>query len=84
MNFIQPQKENIYSLSTTITHQGPFLLAWLTLTPAWTSNYINYKVWGEITYLFPNFNASSVEIYDWISDFIPPFIGHVITYPWWD
>ena len=24
----------------------------------WISNYINYKVWDEITYVFPNFNGA--------------------------
>ena len=24
---------------------------------SWISNYIDYKVWDEITYLFPNFNG---------------------------
>ena len=36
--------------SPSNSHQGPHLLTWLTLIPAWISNYIHYKVWGEITY----------------------------------
>ena len=36
---------------------GPFYgFIGLTLIPAWIS-YMNYKVWEEITYLFPNFNV---------------------------
>ena len=37
----------------------PFYEHWLTLIPAWISNYIHYKVWDEITYpfLFLNFNG---------------------------
>ena len=40
----------------------PFYLHGLTLIRAWISNYINYKVWGEITYRFINFNGATVEV----------------------
>ena len=39
--------------------------------PAWKSNHIHDKVWSEITYPFPNFNGITVEIWEWISNFIP-------------
>ena len=48
--------------------------------PAWVSNYIHYKVYNEITYPFPNFNSATIEAYEWISNFIPHFTGHMITY----
>ena len=32
------------------------------------------KVWDEITYPFPNFNGVTVEVWEWISNFIPHFI----------
>ena len=51
--------------------------------PAWISNYTHYKVWDEITCPFPNFNGGAVEAWEWISNFIPHFSGHVITYPCW-
>ena len=35
----------------------------------------------EIIYLFSNFNGIAVEFWEWISNFIPYFTGHVITYP---
>ena len=35
----------------------------------------------EITYPFPNFNGCTIEILEWISDFIPYIIMTVITYP---
>ena len=38
------------------------------------------KVWDEITYPFLNFNGCTVEVYEWISNFIPYFIMDVITY----
>ena len=56
----------------------------LTLIPAWLSNYIHCKVWGEITYLFPNFNGFTVEVWEWISNFVPHFTGNAITYSCWD
>ena len=31
------------------------------------------KVWGEITYPFPNFNGCTVELWEWISNSISPF-----------
>ena len=50
-----------------------FLLTWFNLNPAWISIYINYKVWDEISYPFPNFNGCTVEVYEWISNFILHF-----------
>ena len=40
------------------------LLTWITLIPAWISNYIHYKVCDEITYPFPNFSGGAVEVWD--------------------
>ena len=45
-------------------------------------NYIHYEVWEEITYPFPNFNGYTVEVWEWISNFILNSAGHVITYPY--
>ena len=42
------------------------------------------KLWDEITYPFPNFNGSIVEVLEWISNLIPYFIMDAITYPWKD
>ena len=33
---------------------------------------------------FPNFNGAAVEVWEWISNFIPHFTWHVRTYPCWD
>ena len=41
-------------------------------------------MWDEITYPFLNFKGCTVEVYEWISNVIPLFIKHVITYPCWD
>ena len=61
----------------TIT--GPFYWHVLDLIPAWISNCTQYIMWGEITYPFPNFNGATVEVWEWISNFIPHFIIDVIT-----
>ena len=47
---------------------------------AWISNHIPSKVWDEITYLFPNFNGCTIEVWERICNFIPHFIIGVITY----
>ena len=43
------------------------------------------EVWGETSYLsIPKINGCTVEVWDWISNFIPHFIMGVITYPYCD
>ena len=64
--------------------QSPFYYYGLILNPAWISNHMHRKVWDEITDPFPNFNDCAVEVWEWISDFIPHIIMTVITYPCWD
>ena len=34
-----------------------------------------------MTHLLPEFNGATVEVWEWISNFILHFNGHVITYP---
>ena len=63
---------------------GPFYKQGLTLIQSSISNHIHYKVWYEITYPFPSFNGATVEVWEWMSNFISHFTGHVITYPCWD
>ena len=70
-------------LDIETTHRDSFYLYGLTLIPAWKRNYIHYNVWGEITYPFPNFSSATVEVREWISDFIPQFTEYMITYPCW-
>ena len=57
--------------------QGPFYLYRITLTPAWMSNFTYHKIWDGITYLFPKFNNEAVEVWEWISNFIPDFIDYL-------
>ena len=56
--------------------QRPFFWYRINLILAWTSNYIYHK--DENSYPFPDFNF--IELWDWISNIIPHFTGHVITY----
>ena len=55
---------------------------WLILTfiAAWTSNHMPSKVWNEITYPFPNFHGCTIEVWEWIRNFIPHFIMIAIIY----
>ena len=39
------------------------------------------EVWDEITYPFPNFNGCTVEVWEWINNFIPHFIMVTINFP---
>ena len=41
---------------------------------------MQWALWDETTYPFPNFNGPTV----WISTLIPQFIMYAITYPQWD
>ena len=78
---------NIYIMHKSVTQRvlnmkqrhairDPFYYHGLTL--------IHYKVGYEITYLFPNFNGCTVEVWERISNNLPHFTGHVITYPRWE
>ena len=40
-------------------------------------------MWDEFAYLFLNFNGATVEVKEWISNFILHFIMDVIAYPCW-
>ena len=42
------------------------------------------KMWDEITYQFPNFISATIEVWEWISNFILHFITDVISYSCWD
>ena len=52
--------------------------------PAWRCNHICSKVWYETTYSFLNFNGCTVEVWEWISNFMPHFMMRVVTYTCWD
>ena len=37
-------------------------------------------MWDEIIHPSPNFNGATVEVWEWMSNFIPHFTWHVVTY----
>ena len=39
------------------------------------------KLCDEITNPFPNFNSATVEVWEWLSNYIPNFMIDAITYP---
>ena len=54
----------------------PRLLTWINfIISAWINNYIHYKMQVEITYPFPNFNSATIEIWEWMSNFILHFMA---------
>ena len=64
-------------------HGAPLLLTRFNFNPS--------EVWDVITNPFPDFNGVTaevweytVEVWEWISNFIPHFIGYVITYQCWE
>ena len=63
------------------TFQLPLLLTWFNFNPSMNKYHMPGKVWDGITYPFPNFNGATVEVWEWINNFIPHFIMDVITYP---
>ena len=86
LRFQQVQLDPDTVLGLPTHNMAPFHEHGLTLTsPPWISNYIHYKMRDEITDPLPNFNNFVVEVWEWISNFIPHFTGHdVITYPCWE
>ena len=46
----------------TFTIFSPFYSHGITLIPAWISNQMPSKVWGEITDPIPTFNSATVEV----------------------
>ena len=45
---------------------GPFYWYGLTLSPVWISNHLSSKVWDQMIYPFPKFNAWTIEFWEWI------------------
>ena len=35
-------------------------------------------MWDKISYPFPNFSGATVEVWEWINNFISQYIGHVM------
>ena len=55
---------------------GSFYWHELPLIPAWISNHMHSKMWDEIIYPFPNFSDSTIEVWEWISNFIQFYVWY--------
>ena len=63
---------------------GPLLSTWINFIPAWVSNHTPSKEQDEIIYPFSNFNGwLTVEVWEWMHNFITHIAMDVITYPCW-
>ena len=49
---------------------GPTLLTGINLIPACISNLIYYEIWDEITCPFANSNGTTIEVWEWINNFM--------------
>ena len=65
-------------IDTGVHVVGPLLLRQIDLIQTCISNHMPSELWYELLYPFPNFNAATVEVWEWISNFIPHFITDVI------
>ena len=52
--------------------------------PVWINNLMPIEMRYESTYPFLNFNGTSIEVWEWISNFLSHFILNVITHACWD
>ena len=78
---ICPQKYQSLTAIMSLWHRGAFCYHGLTSIPLWVSSYMHHKVRDEITYPFPNFNGTTIEVWEWIHNLISHFTGYMITYP---
>ena len=67
-----------------VYYLGHPLLAPINFIVTWVSIYISYKLCDEITYSFSNFKNTAVEVWEWMSNFIPHFTEYVINYTCWN
>ena len=70
---------NLDSIIYVYITMGPFHWHWLTLIPAWISNYISSQMRSENIYPFRKFSVQTVYVPEWIRYFIPHFNRHMIT-----
>ena len=64
-----PEKAD-YNSSPLPISSGAFYEHGFTLIAKLISDYIHYKLWDDITYPFRYFNGATVEVYEYISNFI--------------
>ena len=73
-------RKNAELCFTRVVLRFEYLECGLSFISVWLSNCIHYKLWDELTYLFPNFNGFAVEVWEWINHFIPQFRMDIIAY----
>ena len=64
-----------YHYHVVYSGPGALLLTWINFSPSMISNCIYHNVWDEITYPFPNFNGCTIEVLEWINNFISRWLG---------
>ena len=71
-------------LALTYWGLGPLLLTWFNLNPSMDK--LSHGRWSVgWNYLStPKLQSCTVEVWEWIRNFIPHFVMVVITYPCWD
>ena len=74
---------DIWDSLNRATYQKDTYFTWYiyAIKPAWISHHNIYKMWDKITYPFLNFDGATIEVWEWISNSIPPLTGHVISDP---
>ena len=80
LNMLSRALHNAYVLQTE-SARYPFCL---TLIPTWINNRMRSKVWDIITCPLPNFSGVIIEVWEWVSNWIPHFMMDVIIYSDWD
>ena len=71
MSYINRKFTDQYMLHHEVV-QGHCWYIW-TWIPAYKYNCIHYNVWDKITYPFRNFKDATVEVWEWINNFIPHY-----------
>ena len=73
---------NPFCTCRTVARASVFLLLiWINFDP--NMEYTHHKMWGEISYLFANFNGAATEVWQIISIFTPRFTERMISYLYW-
>ena len=69
----------------SISIWGSFYWHGWTLIPVWISNHLPSKVWDNITHPLPNFNSCTMDVWEWISNFITLCKGcNDSSMMWWN
>ena len=63
---------------------SPFCYHGLAMIPACICNRVNFGVWDGVACPFPDFGGATVEVWEWMSDFVAHITGHAIACPCWD